>query len=469
MMAMKGGKDFPIANALDTLSRVFAAGCAVFAIAGFLLGMRGVYEYIAVALVLVLSLLLVVISRKNVLLLVLSFFIAYANYSAMAANYFASYYDWYMYYAGTEYATMALYALLGFMSTLVLFFPHDVGAYRGCGILSRCTRSKWSLLFAIVVVCLLVVIFLTQSSGFSDTGGRAESNQLYEYSYIFFIVGYYFSGESKFCRRLLTVVAIIFLAQALFGGNRASVLAIALLLYGVYIAAKWPVPLQVFTLLIGFLFFQVVGNLRQDFGSVGLNEYIVAAADVFERGLIWDTAAAAYHQGIVYVMWLHSLDAAEVWYYVSQWFVGIFLGGSAVSDSNLSIVVQNIFGAVSKGGLGGGFLTSYVLFYFSIPGVLIAGWVISRIFSLVSVLDESRGDVTCMVTIALFCTVPRWWLYSLSPLTRGVLLMALVGCVACLIGGRGIEQRKGIPDISTGLRSPVEVNDGGYLLKEKAL
>lgn len=405
----------------------------LWAIVGIIFEIRGYFEYTAVGLVLFVSLVLVIESRKNELLLILSLFIGYANYSAMAANYFVFYDAWYQFYAGSLASCTMTYILLAFMSILLLLFPKNLSPFSGSDLFNRCLKVKNAPLISLLVVAILLIIAFTQSSGFSDTGGRAQSNQLYEYSYILFIIGFYFSGGSRFCRYSLTIVAIVFLAQAILGGNRASVLAIALILYVVYIAGNWKLSKQVPMILLAFLFFQIAGELRQDIDTATISDWALSVEALYERAFIWDTAAAAYHQGIVFIQWLTILSPNDTFYYACQWAMSIILGGSLVPDSVISLVSQNIFGVGALGGMGGGFLPAYAYFYFGFIGVCVFAAAVAIIFYLVRYLSPNSGDVVCMVTIALFSTIPRWWLYTPSPITRGLLLVLLCAGLAYLL------------------------------------
>lgn len=415
--------------------RVFSAASLLYGIAGLLLVFRGAPEIVEVILVLAISVALPVIVRSNVILFVLGFIIAYANYSAIAANYFAIYSDWYMAFAGTEIAAKGTAVLLIFTSTLLLFLPAKIERLSAVGFFDRFEVTKYSPVFVVIIATLLVVISFTQSSGFSDTGGRASSNQLYEYSYILFIVGFYLCGKSFFCRRLLICVALLFIAQALLGGNRASVLAIVLLIYFLFFAERWPVRRLLPVLIAGFILFQVVGIFRQDIDTASIGEIANGINKLFINGLIWDTAAAAYHQGLVFISYLDIAPKDTITYLTGQWLLGNLLGGSLVADSNLALLVQHHFGTVQAGGLGGGFLPFFGFFYFGVIGILVCGVGVAFVFRLMNSFC-GVNDMDAMVRLGLFATVCRWYLYSPSPLIRGVLLLGLVAGVVLLVTRR---------------------------------
>lgn len=418
------------------LIKLFAVDCLLFGITGIVFSFKGELEYIAVYTVLFLSFLTVLLARKNSLVFIMAVFMAYANYSALASNYFADYYEFYIYYAGTEIAALGTFILLIFMSVLVFFFPQKIKPFKGFNFFLRCTQSNYSTPVSLFIAVVLVVISFTQSSGFSDTGGRGEANALYEYSYVFFIIGYFYAGKNKACRRALDCVALLYFLQAILGGNRASVLAIVLLLYILYIAPRFSTTQQTPFIVIGFLLFQVVGYVREDIDLITVEELNRILSDILSRGLIWDTAGAAYHQSLAFLYFLQTISPNEVLYYIEQWFIGIFLGTSAVPDASLPHVVQNALGQFERGGFGGGFFPLYCFFYFGLIGVAVGGYCISLAYRAVATLSIDSNNLICILTVAVFITIPRWWLYYPTPLTRGLLLMLLIGGAVCLLNGR---------------------------------
>lgn len=415
------------------VSQLVYAGFMLFGTAAFLLSFYEQMQLLEVVLVVFLSIMLPIRTRKNTLLFLLSIIISYSCYSAVAANYFPLYYDWYMAYAGTDISAQGTTILLIYLSVLHLFLPRSIREVQGFRFWDRFSRPKYSLTLTLLVASLLVVIAFTQSSGFSDTGGRAESNQLYEYSYLFFVFGFYFAKENRACRGIMLAVSALYFAQAILGGNRASILAIIMLVYALFFSTKWSVKQIAPFVLLGFLAFQLVGLFREDIGGADLSDLLSGVTELLQKGLVWDTAAAAYHQGLAYIKYLNEIDQIQRLYYLGQWLLGIILGGSAVPDSMLSAVVQDHYmHQVTVGGLGGGFLPEYAYFYFGILGVIVSGAITAWVFSRINCLNHETSTLGSFITLSLFATSCRWFLYSTAPLTRGLLFMVILGGL-CLL------------------------------------
>lgn len=434
-------------SVVECLVKLFAGFTFFFGLAGLLIGFRGILEYLGVFFVLALSVCLVCLAYKNILLFVMAIFMSYANYSALAANYFNIYQDFYTYYAGSDVAAIGTFAMLMFVAVLVFCFPRNVTSFGGINFFGRCRQLDYAAPLAFFIAVFLVFISFTQSSGFNNGGERGTNSAIYEYSYILFIIGYFYSGQNKLCRRLLDCVALLFMLQAVLGGNRASVLATVLLLYTLYIANRFSTSKQVLLIILGFLLFQVSGYLREDIAFASTEELVSIFTTMVNHAFIWDTAAAAYHQSLAFMYLLQYLSFDETLYYFQQWFLGMLVGGAQLADWTLPHIAQETFGLYERGGLGGGFLPLYFYFYFGIPGVLVVGIIAAYINRALNRLSNTTSDLGCMLLIAVFITMPRWWLYYPTPLIRGLLLMLIVGGVVCFLNGNDVHFRKRRKDI----------------------
>lgn len=201
----------------------------------------------------------------------------------------------------------------------------------------------------------------------------------------------------------------------------------------------------------------IVGAFRQDISS-SLGSIPNVLAGFFNNYLIWDTASYAYHQSQAFVRLSAVIGGQERLYLVQQWFLGIFGGGSLFPDSALTAYAQKFFP-----GMGGGFFPFYFWFYFGIPGLVFSGIAVAAIFRFVGDLDASNGDVAFMLGLACFSTVGRWYIYSPTPLTRGLLLMALVGECACLISRANSMSIGSKRHICTGELYTLEINRTGSI------
>lgn len=425
-------------GAATFFTRLVAGAFILLAITYGLTGFRSPLEEFCVSAIILLSVILCVRTRKNTLAFLVSFSIAYSNYSAMTANYSNGYalestYD--SMYAGTWVAAEGTFVLLLFMATVVLFLPSVIGRTDFGDFFAR-YDGRYSIPVVLAILCLLAVIWVTCSSGFGGSG-RGDSNQLFEYSYIIFILGFYFSGKRKSLQISMLSMAALFILQNVLTGNRAGVLGIILIIYALYFSQRWGVGKALPVILVGFFAFQTIGIFREEIAS-SLGEIPQAIAQTVERRFVWDTASYAYHQSLAFVRLAHDAGLNELSYLAQRWFLSIFLGGSAVPDSLLATYVQQLYP-----GMGGGFLPLYGYCYFGILGVLLTGIGVSLVLRAISGASPMNRDIGLMLRLCLFATVFRWYLYSPSPLTRGVLLMLVIGAVALFVF-KTLEQKRGV-------------------------
>lgn len=367
------------ANVWSVAIRLFSGLCVILDALYWVSGFSDGFEFAAVVCVFVLSLALCVRARKNSLLFLMSFSIAYSNYSAMIASYSSGYAQRSLYdtmYQGTWVASEGTFVLLLFMGVLVLCLPTNIEEVALDDFFDR-YKGIYSLPVVLGLSAVLIVIWLTCSSGFSTASGRGEANQLFEYSYIFFVLGFYFSGRRRGLQGILLAIALLYVLQNVLTGNRAGVLAILMLVYALYIAGRWSMAQIIPALIVGFLVFMVIGDLRENL-LVSPGRVPEAVSGLFANWLVWDTASFAYHQGLAFVRLAHDAGVGEIHYLVGQWLAGVFLGGTAAPDSALSLYAQRIYP-----GMGGGFIPFYFYCYFGAFGVMVTGLAVSMVFRLV--------------------------------------------------------------------------------------
>lgn len=380
-------------------------------------------------LTLVASVAIVVACRKNTVLFVISLILAYANYSACLLNTAPPYYGYDTAYANTDLSLQAMAVVLLFSGVLLLALPRQVNRYDDAGIWVK-FQSRYSFFIVVAICVLLVGIFFTCSSGFAVVDGRAENNSIFEYAYIFFILGFLISGNSPTQRAMLILVACLYLAQAFFGGNRASVLATAMLLLVVYLAPRssWKTILPLVA--VGILLMQAIGYFRFEEGNA-IFRLFDAFGETVQNGFCWDTATYAFHQSIVFLRVRAQLPTGDLLYLLRQWVLSWVLGNGFVPDSVLAVYCSNFYQ-----GLGGGFLPVFGFFYLGIPGVVLMALAVAFWFRMINRISQIKSSLFTVLTLGVAVTFCRWYLYSPSPLTSGCVYLAICyGLVSLFLTG----------------------------------
>ncbi|WP_165253260.1 hypothetical protein [Adlercreutzia sp. ZJ304] len=395
--------------------RIFAAFLLLLGIIQFYIGFNSISIYVSAVAVVIASLIIVILSRKNALTLLLSVMICFANYSAIVANYHPSFSGFETEYAGTHIAHIGTLVLLVFVSSILLFFPKHLVAVEG-SFFSRFPKPRSPSLFLLITVIMLLIIWITCSSGFTRVGSRAWNNEIYEYAYLLFLLAIYFGGKNRLCRIIIIMLAALYVSQALLGGNRAAILAIILLFFAIYFSKKITFVQMLSFLMGGFIIFMIFGAYRV-FPHASISDIPQILVTLANKFFVWDTAAYAYHQSLCYIDVLEHISNNEHFYLVQQWLASIFLGGSIVPDSRLAV-----YAASSTTGMGGGFLPFYGFFYFGLIGIITSGLVVSVSFDAIGFLFRSSSIMYSFLSLCVFSTCMRWYLYSPAPLTRGILL-----------------------------------------------
>ena len=374
---------------------------------------------------------LIFFSKKNTFLLLLFIFLGYFNYSIVFSNYLhliegTMFTQW----ANTSVASMAIYVLLVFWLTILLFFNTDVIKLD----LSNndeivCENKNFN--SKIMVYCLYIVLLLIFIFGFKSPeirGERGSVSTLYEYSTIIFILCYYFGNKYKTCKVITTILLLGFALQNLLYGGRATALQLFLILYIFIFSKKYSVRKILPIGVLGVLVLTVVGGARGNllYGGFDINNIL----STFKNHLFTlDTAYSSYYTSLTFIRTRSMLPFSSRLIFFYHLILSVFLGGKYLGDYNLPIYTRNYFIHYY-----GGVLPYYFYFYFWWIGVVLIGAYISYLISKCNKNDfnKSSGLNKC-VCVYFIVTSPRWFLYSSTPLTRGLLLLIITYLIAAFI------------------------------------
>lgn len=377
----------------------------------------GAMRYMLAAQLILSSTLLVFRVRRNVILFFIAIIILFANWSACAANVDPSINSYGTSYASSPLSAEAIGVTALFMSTLLLLLPNAVRSNSLC-VFERLKGFRYAVPFTVALVVLLLLIFITSSGGFVESGERAQGNSLYEYSYILYSLGFVIAGGNKGCRRALTAVALLYIVQAFSSQNRVNALLIVCLLFIVYLSDKVTWASITPLLLIGITLMLSIGYFRveSDYSLfMALFRFGDALSELAKDSFVWDTAMMAFRQCIGFLDVGQNISSGTHSYLIGQWIKSWFLGAAAVPDGALTPYVQ-----ARVGGLGGGFLPLYGYFYFGPVGVVVFAAVVAFWFRRIIKLDSRASIFEMVVCLNIASTFCRWYLYSPSPFTSGL-------------------------------------------------
>ena len=374
---------------------------------------------------LLLSLYAIYTQRSNMLAVLLNILILYFNYSLVASIYWNTdglehvfYRDKYVW---SEFLHCINIILL-FFGMYVLFLedkPHvDRKVYRKQGAPN----------YVIVAACTLYIaaapFLFYQTESF---GARGVITPLYEYSLIVMIVGMIFT------RRRILALTPLFLASSwmilhgLMHGERISALQM-MIVWGIYLLLHvLSLKLIIPACLAGVFLFTIFGIFR-GVADLDGNFLMTTFKRLLNGGLVNDTAYHAYWAGMSIVRFAEITPFYERILYFLRYVVYVFFG-SGVSDADLSSLSSMVNVHV-----GGGWLPFYAFYWLGYAGVIFSGLGLAKLFNYVTGLQENK-TFSNFLAIYLVATIPRWYLYTPTSLTRGVMFFTLF-YLACFIGDK---------------------------------
>lgn len=370
---------------------------------------------------------------RNRLLLLVAIVLLYLTYSVVVVNYaFPLTTTIYTTYRGTVEAGTALSSLLLFLSCVLLFSSSKVEQFgKGSELLGN---PAWNTPFVLVLCIVLALILVFGFSRPDAVGGdRGSPSAMYEYSMIFFLLGFYFAGDRRGSRLTLCVLLGLFALQNIIYGGRVTALQLLLIFFFACMSNKVSFGQFMALVVLGLLLFTFLGSVRTGLASAGIDDVGAALSESLSRGFAWDTAYSSWHTSITFVLYGDLIPSSEHLALFWQWVQTLLFGGS-VPLSNLARITQPYFWHQF-----GGVLPVFFQFYLGPLGVVLIAVYVSTILRLINSvcasLREDTGGVLaptlriCSVYVSVSCF--RWILYSPSQITRGLLLCFL--CSVTLI------------------------------------
>ncbi|WP_146001871.1 hypothetical protein [Eggerthella timonensis] len=367
--------------------------------------------------------------RKNRQILVVAAIITYACYSVASANYINRIPDTvYTTLWQTDFAERGVQALLIFLSVVILFLPRKIFYF---GYKSKLfSRSESNTLLVAVLTCALISILVFGFERPDSIGNaRGVSSPIYEYSTILFVVAFYFAGQSRSAKGILSFILLLFVMQNLVYGGRIIALQLMLVWFFFFVSHATNTRTLIISAFIALFVFTAVGNMRTSFFVSDFSDVLSSLTSNFTRGLAWDTAYSAWHTSLTFYGFENTPAGNSPLRLFGEWLASIVLGSSAVPESNLpSLTIQYFFHSY------GGFLPIYFDYYLGILGVTLIAISISTLISWINKSSDQRarctnrttGDFGRLCCLYVAVTVPRWFLYSPSQITRGLLICMAV-------------------------------------------
>lgn len=357
--------------------------------------------------------------RQNYYLLIIFACILYSNYSICMANYILNYESFFFKFKGYSLVIQGLNLLFLFNVFLDLVIP-NIKMMDDNKILPLVENNKYNilieLLLAFVLVLILIFCFKIPEIEYK-TGGP---NQLYEYSIIFIIMSFYYSGNSKFWKTIFIIISLLFALQNFIYGGRITGLQIIICLFlCLYVNKVSNTIIIILTFLLAFCMLGI-GMFRTSF-SFSSSIFSSIISSIKQHYFILDTAYSSYYTSLTFLDLSNNMYTIDRLYLFFKWVLSMFLGGSQVVDSNLASYARQHYMHY-----GGGILPFFSFFYLGYLGVFLLACYIKCLFKIIYSKNINYNSFFKITSIYITTTVFRWYLYSPSQLFRGVLLLLIV-------------------------------------------
>ena len=297
--------------------------------------------------------------RKNWLLLIIFGFIFYSNISIVLANYFGYANNIFTSFSNDMSSVLGINLLFFTSVCLYCVLPNHIIKNNTLSIYS--TSKKSDLIFLLIIIVLIFIFF----NGFtkpSIAGGRGATSTLYEYSIVFFIIGYAY-GEEKYKKIIISLILFLYVIQDMIYGGRGSALQLILIFFIVICSNKIDYKKAIPIIFIGMIIFTGIGNYRASF-DFSINQICKVFNSLLETGFVNDTSYSAYYTSLTFLKVKEFVGVQTQLYLLFQFILYIFLG-SKIVDSNLAVYTRQYYVHYY-----GGVLPLYMYFYLGILGIM---------------------------------------------------------------------------------------------------
>ncbi|MGQ9411913.1 hypothetical protein [Streptococcus pluranimalium] len=296
----------------------------------------------------------------------------------------------------SPYEIKFLKALTFFVSTLNLFLRPQQKLFQDN--LRDKVENRDNFFAFLFGVVLLIYSLIT---GYSTTVGASYLSQtsvIYEYALLFFLLTWYYAGNSKFRHLFLQMYAIIYVFQAIFYGDRSSAFPMVVLLVVLYMRRipLWKIIL--FTLL-GIMAANVISVYRISYSLQNFLENYFGRYELFNFAS--DTVSMSYYTGISLIAVRDMIrDTTQ---YFDDFLIGIFLGGGYGHADIVQLAKQF---TTNK---GGGTIVGNFVFWFEKFGIATLSIIVSLI---INKIGKAKSDIERVWKIYITIMVFRWYLYT---------------------------------------------------------
>lgn len=355
-------------------------------------------------------------SHGNFLLFLVSFILSFCNYSIIYANYTDAILDIYTIPLSSDSFICSMNILTLFNLLLFLCVRWDyIPLLNKRNIFVDIDKKDTIILY--LLYALLIPIFFLGFTVPEVEGQRGSHSTVYEYSAIFFMLFFFYSGNQKWHIRIGLLLVCFFSLQSFIFGGRIEGIQFLLVAYVMLFMHKISMSKVMIAMGVMFVLMSIIGVVRGELlsGNVDISSILSSLA---KGGFALDTAYSAYYTSESFVYILDKFSTLEILAFFWEFVKSIFIGTNP--DMLLtSISSEYVFH------YGGGLTPFYFYFYLGIMGVMFAACLVAFYLNIVINLTENSSGYLKCLSIWIVSTTFRWYLYSPIGLLRGVLFLTI--------------------------------------------
>ena len=359
--------------------------------------------------------------KRNMMMFMLMFVLAYSNYSILYANY--------IHVISTSIFTepitkeinnTALNILLLFNCLYFLFCKWELPDAHEIKLIKP-QRHDGRIVFLMTLI--LTIVFFLGFDAPAEEGLRGSPKPIYEYALLFFIFLFYYSGGHKLNLIIGLILTLFFSLQNFIFGGRILGVQFLLCAYFFIFVNKIKQKYVFLIMAVMFVLMSVIGSVRGALleGDADLTSILSLTV---ENGLTLNTAYAAYYASKTFIYAHDVMPISEITRLLWAFTKSILFGISR--DDVLPYVTQKYFTHY-----GGGVYPIYLYFYLDLLGVLLAAYVLKLYSKLVAKINLISNELIQCIAVYISCSAFRWYLYTPIGLFRGVLFLSIIyyGCL----------------------------------------
>jgi hypothetical protein len=282
-------------------------------------------------------------------------------------------------------------------------------------------RKNNNIIATIGTIALYIILALSYITNKNRSGGYVtNSNPIFEYAMIVYIVTWYYSNKNKRIHFMLNIYAVCYALYSFYLGDRSAAFLMIILYYILNYENKISIFKSSILAISGIVISNFIGVIR--------NMPVFTLEDIFikvlQRGLYSDTVSYSYYASIS-ISALRYYESNTLFFFL-KYLKSLFLGSNEFN--RLAIYASKNYKSLFN--YSGGIYPSYFYFWFGYLGVMIGASILAIIIRKVF---TSKNEYMSIYQVLIPVFSIRWYLYGPTSLFRGIIVLTTFFLFLCTV------------------------------------